>query len=107
MMNHVEIVVPALFFATLIILSLGIPLVRAYSRRQDRVETATPLTPELATRLDRLEAIVETIAVEVERLSEGQRFTTRLLSEGALQARIPQARDAVAPQAAFIEVTHV
>jgi hypothetical protein len=57
-------------------------------------------------RLDRLEAIVETIAVEVERLSEGQRFTTRLLSEGVAHPRIPQARDA-APQAAFTEVTHV
>jgi hypothetical protein len=29
--------------------------------------------------------MVETVAVEVERLSEGQRFTTRLLSEGTLQ----------------------
>jgi hypothetical protein len=106
MMNHAEVAVSALFFGTVIILSLGIPLVRAFSRRQDRTASATPLTPELAMRLDRLEAIVETIAVEVERLSEGQRFTTRLLSEGVAHPRIPQARDA-APQAAFTEVTHV
>ena len=32
-------------------------------------------------RLARLESAVEAIAIEVERISEGQRFTTRLLSE--------------------------
>ena len=34
-------------------------------------------------RLDRIEQAVDAIAVEVERLSEGQRFATRLLSESA------------------------
>jgi hypothetical protein len=37
--------------------------------------------PELAARLARVEQIVETTALEIERISEGQRFTTRLLSE--------------------------
>lgn len=37
--------------------------------------------PELAARLARVEQIVEATAVEIERISEGQRFTTRLLSE--------------------------
>ena len=32
-------------------------------------------------RLQRIEAAVETMSVEVERISEGQRFVTRLLSE--------------------------
>ncbi len=34
-------------------------------------------------RMARLEMAVESIAVEVERISEGQRFTTRLLTEQA------------------------
>jgi hypothetical protein len=34
-------------------------------------------------RLARLEQAVEAIAIEVERISEGQRFTTKLLSERA------------------------
>ena len=49
-------------------------------------ETAAPL---LEARMNRLEAAVDTIAIEVERISEGQRFTTKLLSEqghGALHA---------------------
>ena len=33
-------------------------------------------------RLARIEQAVEAMAVEVERISEGQRFTTRLLAEG-------------------------
>jgi hypothetical protein len=37
--------------------------------------------PEIAARLARVEQIVEATAVEIERISEGQRFTTRLLSE--------------------------
>ena len=37
--------------------------------------------PELLTRIARVEQIVEATAFEIERISEGQRFTTRLLSE--------------------------
>ena len=37
--------------------------------------------PELAARMARVEQIVEATAIEIERISEGQRFTTRLLSE--------------------------
>ena len=37
--------------------------------------------PELVHRIARIEQIVEATAVEIERISEGQRFTTRLLSE--------------------------
>ena len=36
-------------------------------------------------RLSRLEQAVDAIALEVERISEGQRFTTRLLSDQAQQ----------------------
>jgi len=43
-------------------------------------------------RMTRLEASVEAIAIEVERISEGQRFTTRLLTEQAqpIQAILPK-----------------
>ena len=36
---------------------------------------------ELAERLTRIETAVDSTALEVERISEGQRFTTRLLAE--------------------------
>ena len=40
------------------------------------------------SRLDRLESAVDAIAIEVERISEGQRFTVGLLTE-RLPARTP------------------
>ena len=36
---------------------------------------------ELAARIERMEQALDSIAVEVERISENQRFTTKLLSE--------------------------
>ena len=56
-------------------------LARAFARRMDRKAVQPTLSPELAEQLMRLEQSVDTIAVEVERVSEGQRFATRLLSE--------------------------
>jgi hypothetical protein len=61
-------------------LALGIPLVRAKIRREER----HPLPQgdaQAAERLARIEAAVESIAIEVERISEAQRFTTKLLAE--------------------------
>jgi len=43
-------------------------------------------TPVAEERFARLEQAVDAIALEVERISEGQRFTTKLLSEQARRA---------------------
>lgn len=102
-----NIVIPAIFFVTVIVLTLGIPLVRSYTRRKDRETLPTSMSPELATRLDRLESMVETVAIEVERMAEGQRFTTRLLAEGAAQPLMQAARDAAPQRGTLTEVTHV
>ena len=40
-----------------------------------------PATSVADARLERLEHAVDAIALEIERISEGQRFTTKLLSE--------------------------
>ena len=40
-----------------------------------------PAGPVADARLERLEHAVDAIALEIERISEGQRFTTKLLSE--------------------------
>jgi hypothetical protein len=47
------------------------------------------LPADTSQRLERLEAGVEAIAIEVERISEGQRFVTKLLSEAPAGTRIP------------------
>jgi hypothetical protein len=50
-------------------------------REQDRKIAEVKAATVSDDRLARLESAVESIAIEVERISEGQRFTTRLLSE--------------------------
>src|SRR3982751_540751 len=83
-----EIVVPLGAFATAIILAIGVPMARAYARRMD-AEGKNPRVPmEVTGRLERIEQSLEAVAIEVERISEGQRFTTKLLSEG--RAPVPQ-----------------
>jgi hypothetical protein len=49
------------------------------SRAQREIEVRTD--PELLGRIARIEQIVEATSFEIERISEGQRFTTKLLSE--------------------------
>jgi hypothetical protein len=69
-------------FVTAIVFAIGIPLVKAYSRKIDADAKNPRIPPEVTNRLERIERAVEAVAVEVERISEGQRFTTKLLSEG-------------------------
>ena len=88
-MNGPEVLVPIAFFFTVVALGLGIPLIRAYIRKQERAAFLPPADPHAAERLARIEAAVESIALEVERISEGQRFTTRLLSERSSAAAAP------------------
>jgi hypothetical protein len=77
-----EIVVPLGAFATAVICAIGIPIARAYSRKMDADSRNPRIPAEVAGRLERMEQALEAVAIEVERISEGQRFTTRLLSEG-------------------------
>jgi Na+-transporting methylmalonyl-CoA/oxaloacetate decarboxylase gamma subunit len=57
------------------------PFTRAISRAIDRSKPRASVPSELTSQLAQLSQAVDAIAVEVERISEGQRFTTRLLSE--------------------------
>jgi hypothetical protein len=61
------------------------PLAVGASRMMWKYAAAGPvrhvIPPETAGRLERIEQAVEAIAVEVERVSEGQRFVTKLMSE--------------------------
>lgn len=66
---------------TLVLCVVGFPIARAIARWMDRRGTPAQSSPEMNSRLHAIEQAVESIAVEVERISEGQRFTTRVLSE--------------------------
>jgi hypothetical protein len=67
-------------FMLIVLLPLSIAIARRIWRRSSAVVTSFPR--EIAERLGRMEQAVEATAVEVERIGEGQRFLTRLFTEG-------------------------
>jgi hypothetical protein len=76
------------FFLTMAFIIVGLPLARAFARRMDRRGTGpAQISGEVSTQLSQLNQAVDAIALEIERISEGQRFTTRLLSEQRDAAR--------------------
>jgi hypothetical protein len=73
--------IPIVLFVMAGVTAIGYPIARALARKIDREALQPKLPPEVMGRLERMEMAIDSIAVEVERISEGQRFTTKLLSE--------------------------
>jgi hypothetical protein len=69
-------------FITIAVIALGIPIIRAISRRfLDRPPAPPGIPTDVRSRLEGIEQAVDAIAIEVERISEAQRFQTKLMSE--------------------------
>lgn len=66
-------------FIVVVMLPLSIAYARRIWRKGGQVIAAFP--KEIADRLTRVEQVVESTAIEVERIGEGQRFMTRVLTE--------------------------
>ncbi|MDQ6873092.1 MAG: hypothetical protein M3037_13995 [Gemmatimonadota bacterium] len=61
---------------------LAVGFAKSLFRRANQPGLPPQVLTETAQRLERLEGAVDSIAIEIERISEGQRFVTKLLSEG-------------------------
>ncbi|MEA2762068.1 MAG: hypothetical protein QOD47_1352 [Gemmatimonadaceae bacterium] len=61
---------------------LAVGFARTLFKRASRPGLPPQALTETAQRLERIEGAVDSIAIEIERISEGQRFVTKLLSEG-------------------------
>jgi hypothetical protein len=81
--------VPFGFFAMIAIIAIGVPLVRGIVSRWERNDARPVVPSDVTARLERMEQAIDTIALEVERISEGQRFTTKLLSETRHEDALP------------------
>ncbi len=69
------------FFTTIAIIAIGMPFARVLARRLERKAVTPPVPSDVVARLERIENAVDSIAIEVERISEGQRFAAKLLAE--------------------------
>jgi hypothetical protein len=73
--------IPIVMFVCVAVTAIGVPMARAWAKRIERMPMQPAVPPEVAARLERMEQAIDSIAIEVERISEGQRFTTKLLAE--------------------------
>jgi hypothetical protein len=88
--------IPIMAISIVPLTAIGWPLARAYARRMERGDVTAHIPSEVSARLERMEQAIDSIAVEVERISEGQRFTTKLLSE---RTSVPPGGAGTAPPA--------
>ncbi len=86
-MDRVDFTAITAILSVFVFFPLAITYARALWKRGSQQKVETLLEKENAERLARLESAVDAIAIEMERVSEGQRFVTRLLAES-------QSRDA-------------
>ena len=69
-------------FILFVMSPIALSISRLVWKRGSRMGSAAPaLNTDSTQRLERIEQAMDAIAIEVERVSEGQRFVTRLLSE--------------------------
>jgi hypothetical protein len=73
-----------MFFTTIVVIALGIPIIRAITKRFERGPAQPNIpSPDVVARLQRIEQAVDSVAIEVERIAEAQRFTAKLQAEQA------------------------
>ncbi|GAC1515653.1 MAG: hypothetical protein NVS1B4_07010 [Gemmatimonadaceae bacterium] len=82
MEEHIVNAALLFLFGVTLVLSVTSVIRQILARRP----TPTALGSALEERLLRIEQVVEATALEVERIGEGQRFTTKLLVDGPRSA---------------------
>lgn len=80
-----QITAMSVVFMVAVLMPLSIALGRRLMGRGSKQQPAAA-SPEIVQRLDRMDEGLEAIAIEIERISEGQRFVTRVLADGATPA---------------------
>jgi hypothetical protein len=80
----------SIVFTLFVLFPVAFAMARNIWKRGSR-GPAPAKSAETDQRLERLEQGVDAIAIEIERVSEGQRFVTKLLSEASVTPRIEAA----------------
>ena len=86
-----DIIIPLAGMFTGIVMVIGFPIAIVYARKiwKRDSDSSSPASYQTDQRLERIEHAIDAMAVEVERISEGQRFMTKLLSERQERVGIP------------------
>ena len=88
---------------------IGFPIAIAYARRlwkRAAIAVSTEMPAEMTDRLNRMEQAIDAVAVELERVGEGQRYVTKVFTEqqralgaGAAEALDVRQREGRVPEA--------
>lgn len=94
-MREVSIAIMAMSFFGVVAVSIR-SITGLWMKRMEMQRHSLPITA-LGQQMERIESAVEVIALEVERISEAQRFSARLLAERdpsrlPVAARAPESR---------------
>ncbi len=73
------VIISVAFFIAIFCIIVGLPISRAIARRMDRAPVSPPLAPEFRAELVGLQEAVSSVAVDIERVAEAQRWTARHL----------------------------
>ncbi len=76
-----QVLALSIVFTVCVLGPLAIGYARTLFKRASRPAAPPMVFNDMAQRLERVEGAVDAIALEIERISEGQRFVTKLLSE--------------------------
>lgn len=85
-------------FTLAVLMPIALGITRRLWRRGAPV-AAAPGQDVVVPRLDRMEQAVDAIAIEIERISEGQRFVTKVMTERPTVSRPPSTPDVNEPGA--------
>ena len=88
-----EVIVMGFVLAMTMVLPISIAIARRIWKRGTPATSSAPMSREMDERLGRLEQAMDAVAVEVERVGEGQRFGTRVLGAGAAEPLAVRARE--------------
>lgn len=79
--NRMDMTAVSIVFTIFVLGPMAIAMARSIWKRASGPKQNVQLDKENHDRLQRLESAVDAIAIEMERVSEGQRFVTKLLAE--------------------------
>jgi hypothetical protein len=77
------------FFIMCAVMVIGWPLARAFGRRIERRNDTAAIDPAFAGQLQRIEQAVDAMSIEIERISESQRFMAKLQNGAAERGALP------------------
>lgn len=73
------------FFITCAVIVIGWPLARAFGKRLERRSDVAAVNPAMTDQLQRIEQAVDAMAIEIERISEAQRFMAKLQNNASAE----------------------